>query len=191
MVSTLMLMTCIVPLGADAAPALSLPKPHFHQQPGDPAWLVQAVQFHGHLGPNAVIGVRMGVAGLKAAGARGYFDVEVTCEGPFVKPPPSCLLDGLQVGTGATLGKRSLHWTPAEQIVVRVKNTRTGHTAEVRPTPRLLELLAQLKSKSKMAASEDDDYDHDSASPVEALARKIALMPDAEILVVRVTEQKP
>jgi formylmethanofuran dehydrogenase subunit E len=191
MLSTLILVTCLTAPGAEPAAELSLPTPHFHQQPGDPAWLVQAVQFHGHLGPNAVIGVRMGLAGLKAVGARGYFDIEVHCQGPFVKPPPSCLLDGLQVGTGATLGKRTLHWTPGEQIVVSVKNTKTGKTAEIRPTARLLELLGQLKSKSKMATAKDDDHAHDDASPVETLARKIAALPDAEILSVRATDAQP
>jgi len=140
MLSSIILMACVVPLGAEqpAAPVPELPKPHYRQLPGDPPWLVQAVQFHGHLGPMAVAGVRFGMAGLRAVGARGFFDVEVTCEGPFPKPPPSCFLDGLQVGSGATLGKRTLTWVPAEAILVRVKNTKTGKTAELRPTPKLL-----------------------------------------------------
>ena len=71
--------------------------------------------------------------GLRAVEAKGYFDVEVTCEGPMAKPPQACFLDGVQVATGATMGKRTLHWVQADQILVRVKNTRTGKIVDVRP----------------------------------------------------------
>jgi hypothetical protein len=54
-----------------------LPRPHYHRQPTDPPWLATVVQFHGHLGPAAVAGTRMGMIGLRAVDAKGYFDVEV------------------------------------------------------------------------------------------------------------------
>jgi hypothetical protein len=62
-----------------------LPQPHYHPQPSDPAWLATVVQFHGHLGPSVVAGARMGMIGLRAVEAKGYFNVEVTCEGPLAK----------------------------------------------------------------------------------------------------------
>ncbi|MDE5815713.1 MAG: formylmethanofuran dehydrogenase subunit E family protein, partial [Alistipes sp.] len=59
-------------------------------------------ELHGHLGIYATIGVKMGIR------AREYFaigvdDMEVT---PFAgsRPPVSCMNDGLQVGTGGTVG---------------------------------------------------------------------------------------
>jgi hypothetical protein len=52
-----------------------LPTPDYHWQPSDPAWLAQVVQLHGHLGPSVVAGARMGMIGLHAVGAKGYFDV--------------------------------------------------------------------------------------------------------------------
>jgi len=85
-----------------------LPTPHYQPDPSDPPWLVDAVQFHGHLGPWAVAGLRAGTAARQAVQAEGYFDLDVTVEGPLVKPPHSCFLDGVQVSTGATLGKRNL-----------------------------------------------------------------------------------
>lgn len=59
-------------------------------------------ELHGHLGIYAIIGVKMGIR------AREYFnigvdDIEVTTWAGR-KPPVSCMNDGLQVGTGATLG---------------------------------------------------------------------------------------
>ncbi|NQT13688.1 MAG: hypothetical protein HQ582_13125 [Planctomycetes bacterium] len=162
-----------------------LPQPDYERLDSDPEWLAYAAQFHGHLGPWAAAGTRLGMAAVREVDATGYFDVEVICEGPFVKPPKSCFLDGLQVATGATLGKRNIHWTgnPTDDIVVRVRNTRTGAQAEVRPTDRLLKILGTLKPRIKATdAAKPEDHADDHA--VEALARTIAALPDREILVV-------
>ncbi len=157
-----------------------LPQPHYHRQPSDPPWLAAVVQFHGHLGPSVVAGARMGMIGLRSVEACGYFDVEVTCEGPLAKPPQSCFLDGVQVATGATLGKQNLQWTPADRLTMRIKNTRTGKTAVLRPTPALLELLASFKPQPRPGA----DHGHKDDEQLEAIARKIATMPDKEIAAV-------
>lgn len=59
-------------------------------------------ELHGHLGIYATIGVKMGIR------AREYFNIGV--DDIFVttyaghKPPISCMNDGLQVGTGASVG---------------------------------------------------------------------------------------
>lgn len=165
-----------------------LPTPDYHPQPSDPQWLAQVVQFHGHLGPAVVAGARLGMAGLRAVGAKGYFDVEVTCEGPMAKPPQACFLDGIQAATGATLGKRTLTWVQADQIAVRVRNTRTGETAELRPTPVLMELLGAFKPQPKA------DVEHGPAQPdhehLEAVARKIAVMPAEEVASVTMAKGK-
>jgi formylmethanofuran dehydrogenase subunit E len=168
----------------EAAP--SLPVPDYDFEPNDPAWLKVAVQFHGHLGPWAAVGARLGMAGMKAVDAHGYFDIHVTIEGPFDQPPKSCMLDGVQVATGATWGKRNIEWVKAEKIVVRVRHTKNGKTAEVRPTAELLALATSFKPKPKVGA---DDHDHDGPHDVEleALARKIAKKPAGEILTVITT----
>ena len=184
----------IVLLGS-TAPAFAEerpPQPQYQRQSSDPAWLATVVQFHGHLGPAVVAGARMGMIGLRAVEAKGYFDVDVTCEGPFAKPPQSCFLDGIQVATGASLGKRNLQWTPADQLLVRVKNTRTGKNAVLRPTPSLMELLGSFKPQAKMAAEHKIDDEQ-----LAVIARKIASMPEGEVASVTVndapapTEQQP
>ena len=162
-----------------------LPQPHYHRQAADPAWLATVVQFHGHLGPSVVAGARMGMIGLRAVKAKGYFDVEVTCEGPLAKPPQSCFLDGVQVATGATLGKRTLQWVQTDRLTVRIKNTGTGKTAVLRPTPALLELLASFKPDAIAGHGHRDD------EQLEAIARKIAAMPDKEIAVVALADDLP
>jgi formylmethanofuran dehydrogenase subunit E len=170
-----------------------LPQPHYQRLDSDPAWLAYAAQFHGHLGPWATAGTRLGMAGLRHVGAAGYFDVEVTCEGPFAEPPKSCFLDGVQVATGATLGKRNLGYVRADEISVRVKNIRSGQQIEIRPSAKLLELLNSFQPKPKAddpVSGDHDDRSH-SDDDLESLARKIATMRDGEILASKKTAIAP
>jgi formylmethanofuran dehydrogenase subunit E len=121
----------------------------------------------------------------RAAQAEGYFDLEVTVEGPLVKPPHSCFLDGVQVSTGATWGKRNLNWVKAERIVVRVQNTRTGKVAEVRPTPTLIRLVTSFKPRPQTGAAAEVQGQEDQLSEdrlPETIARQIARLPEKEIL---------
>ena len=112
----------------------------------------------------------------------------MTCEGPLVKPPQSCFLDGIQAATGATMGKRSLFWAQAEQLVVFIKNTKTGKMAEVRPAPALLKLIASLNPQSKPEVAQGGDpISHEQ---LEAVARKIAAMEEKDIAVVKMIEEK-
>jgi len=69
--------------------------------------LEQAARFHGHLGPWLVLGVLMGEYAVKTLKAKKYFGVEVKVWGAN-KRPKSCLIDGLQLSTGATYGKGNI-----------------------------------------------------------------------------------
>ena len=173
-----------------------LPTPDYQRQPSDPEWLAQVVQLHGHLGPSVIAGARMGMIGLRRVGAKGYFDIEVTCEGPMAQPPQACFLDGIQAATGATTGKRTLAWVQADQLLVRCKNSRTGATAEIRPTPALMELLGSFKSPPKarnagataaLAEHGPGQQDHER---LEAIARKIAAMPEKDVASVTMIKDK-
>jgi inosine-uridine nucleoside N-ribohydrolase/formylmethanofuran dehydrogenase subunit E len=68
---------------------------------------VMTDEFHGHLGVFSIVGAKMGIK------ARELFSVgpdvlEVTTYAG-TKPPYSCLNDGIQVSTGATLGMGTIH----------------------------------------------------------------------------------
>lgn len=68
--------------------------------------VVVAMELHGHVGLYALLGVKMGCRALELLeAARG--DVSVRSYAGF-RPPISCLNDGLQASTGATLGHGSI-----------------------------------------------------------------------------------
>lgn len=69
--------------------------------------LKEAQKFHGHLGPYLVLGLLAGELALKKLGAGKYFGLEVKVYGA-VQKPKSCLIDGLQLSTGATFGKGNI-----------------------------------------------------------------------------------
>ncbi len=67
----------------------------------------RAVVFHGHLGPYLILGLRAGEIALKKLRCKKYFSLEVRVWGAD-KKPRSCLIDGLQLSTGATYGKGNI-----------------------------------------------------------------------------------
>lgn len=79
----------------------------------------KAVDFHGHEGPYLVAGLRMGMYILRALSARGYSDLKLIVESPPFTPY-TCLLDGLQVSTGCTLGKGNIVLVPSSSKDIRV-----------------------------------------------------------------------
>jgi formylmethanofuran dehydrogenase subunit E len=184
--ATLLGLFALMAVSLADSPIYRMPQPRYERKDSDPAWLESAVRLHGHLGPSVIAGTRLGIAGIKAVEAKGYFDVEVTCEGPFAKPPQSCFLDGLQAGTGATMGKRNLIYIEAEKVVVRVKNTETGKTAELHPTPEFLKLSGLLQSPPRpedKPAADASKRGHDDDS-LGKTARKIATMEDKELFTI-------
>lgn len=84
-----------------------------------------AVKFHGHLGPWLVAGLLMGEYGLKKINAEKYFGLKIEVSG-LHKRPRSCLIDGLQLSCGATLGKGNIKILKSKGIFVNFINTKTN-----------------------------------------------------------------
>lgn len=68
--------------------------------------LKQIEKFHGHLGPYAVIGFKMGLIANKKLGSDPFLKKAVVYTGPT--PPLSCIVDGIQISSGCTLGKGNI-----------------------------------------------------------------------------------
>jgi formylmethanofuran dehydrogenase subunit E len=67
----------------------------------------EASEFHGHDGLFMAAGLRMGMTALKALDARGWFGIKCVVKLRW-SPPDSCVIDGLQVSTGCTMGKHNI-----------------------------------------------------------------------------------
>ena len=83
--------------------------------------LTEAIRFHGHLGPYLVLGILMGKYALRNLKAKKYFGLEIKVKGAD-KKPRSCLIDGLQLSTGATFGKGNIKKLSGKHIQVLFYN---------------------------------------------------------------------
>lgn len=71
-------------------------------------------RFHGHLGPFIVLGYRIGKRALKELGSDPFsMKAQVNCSGVT---PQSCLADGVQLGSGCTLGKGNIEVIQSDTI---------------------------------------------------------------------------
>lgn len=59
-------------------------------------------QFHGHLGPYAIIGYKMGKIANQHLGVQPFSKHVIVRTG--TTPPVSCIIDGIQLSSGCTLG---------------------------------------------------------------------------------------
>ncbi|MDO9523733.1 MAG: formylmethanofuran dehydrogenase subunit E family protein [Methanocorpusculum sp.] len=127
----------------------------------------ELAKFHGHLGPFIVLGYRMGKFALQ------YFDNDpfslfatVYCSGTT---PESCLLDGIQIGSGCTLGKRNIELVTSSSAEVMFRHA-DGRAILIKPGD-------YVKHKS----------DYDSLDPelaLENFAEAMFSMEDSDLFVV-------
>ena len=120
-------------------------------------------KFHGHIGPYVVLGYRMGIYALELLKCDQYWDMNVTAE-MGIKPPPSCLIDGLQLSTGCTLGKGNIS-------KLEVLNNRAHFSFENQMCTIILreEIVQEIKD------SED----------IESLAKEYYKKPQQELFIVK------
>ncbi|MGI5819232.1 MAG: FmdE family protein [Armatimonadota bacterium] len=88
--------------------------------------------FHGHLGPFAMLGYRAGRLAVRDLGIPTHFGLAATVHCP-PQPPPSCFVDGVQYATGCTLGKRNIELIPDDAVFVVVTGNDSGATLTVVP----------------------------------------------------------
>ena len=123
--------------------------------------LKEAEKFHGHMGPFLVIGIRMGLVGVREL--RTKKNKEELCATVMVKysVPFSCVIDGIQVATNCTIGNKKLRLRSSssgiaarfelqneEQVTVRV-NPTTFHRLKNKLLskdlpPKEIQKLAQI-----------------------------------------------
>ena len=91
--------------------------------------------FHGHLGIYSVLGVKMGLRALELLGANLQHPAVSVCSYAGNVPPMSCMNDGLQVGTGSTLGRGLISVDNGPDARPEAQFTYAGNTLRLRLKP--------------------------------------------------------
>lgn len=93
-------------------------------------FLSRAIEFHGHLGPYLVLGLKAGLYSNQIFGKEPMKTIA------FVKtktiPPQSCFADGVQFSTGCTLGKGNISLMAGEGLLVTFKRNNQKLTLKLK-----------------------------------------------------------
>lgn len=136
------------------------------------ALLLEAADFHGHLGPFLALGVRTGLTGLRELNARpGDTKLRVTVMLKY-DVPFSCMLDGVQAVTRCTVGNKRLSWKDSEQMSA-VFTVHDSVRVEV-----IINSAAVQELGRKLA-------DKPSEETVRKLALDIASRPEKDLLSIK------
>jgi len=133
----------------------------------------RAAKFHGHLGPFLVIGVRMGLIGIRELKTKANQEkLHVTARLKY-SVPFSCVLDGIQITTRCTFGNQKLTLKNSPDIAAEFQLSHTKQITVAVNQTTFNELKKQLLSKNP------------SNHEVEELAQLIASMPEKDLFVVK------
>jgi formylmethanofuran dehydrogenase subunit E len=130
----------------------------------------KGAEFHGHLGPFLVLGIRIGLIGLRELGAQRKFgQINVTAK-LKLSVPFSCLIDGIQIVTKCTVGNRMLKLENSQQgmaVDFRLRNSDKALTVHISP-----EIVRYLMNKFSERVSNEE------------LAWKIASLPESQLFTI-------
>jgi formylmethanofuran dehydrogenase subunit E len=128
----------------------------------------KAAEFHGHLGPFLVIGVRMGKTVERALNPNigDKSKLEAAAKIPLLTPI-SCIIDGIQATTCCTVGNQRLKIENSKkEIAVDFKLQNSKKELKVLVNPEIVE---KLMSRFSEGASNEE------------LAWEIARMPESQL----------
>ena len=138
----------------------------------------RARDIHGHLGPFLVLGVKMGVAGMKRLGIKeNMLQLHIEAEMPR-QIPYTCTLDGIQATTQCTFGNQRLVFKEANLPIISAKFSLKNPKKQVIISLRD-EILQTLMKKLKEAKK-------DATAVQEKLAWMIASMPEDKLFSIEI-----
>ncbi|MFQ5578684.1 MAG: FmdE family protein [Anaerolineae bacterium] len=130
--------------------------------------LQKSASYHNHLCPRQVLGVRMGLT----AGRRLGLDMPQKDKRILtLVETDGCLIDGLAVATGCTIGRRSMVVYDFGKVAATFVDTQTGRAVRIVPS-------AQSRQLAKTYAPEAESRWH-------AYLYGYQRMPDEELLTVQ------
>jgi len=111
------------------------------------------VRLHGHTGPFLIAGIRAGLLALRLLDHPGYFGIRADSEAG-TRPPISCFTDGIQIGSGCTIGKGNL--TVVDTPLPRVRFTTDDGRAVligIRDRPLRMFIEGEIEEEAERARS--------------------------------------
>jgi formylmethanofuran dehydrogenase subunit E len=110
----------------------------------------RAEEFHGHGGPFLLLGLRIGILAVEKLGD-GYgkkLKAEVHCP---LKTPYSCMIDGIQISTGCTRGKRNIDEVEDKNFFVVFSSENKSIKIMVHPGVNLDDFIGSWDELEKKA----------------------------------------
>ncbi|MFA6350098.1 MAG: formylmethanofuran dehydrogenase subunit E family protein [Candidatus Omnitrophota bacterium] len=133
--------------------------------------LKEAIKFHGHLGPYLVLGLLAGWQGVRSLGCKRHFGLEVKVWGAD-KKPKSCLIDGLQLSTGATFGKGNIKKIKAPAIKILIRDCVNNKQIVLRLKRQLICRLSRANTHILAERLAKEIYGSDNITKLFILKRE-------------------
>ncbi len=120
---------------------------------------VMATEMHGHLGLYSILGVKMGLRAREILGVpRDSIYVETLAS---TNPPISCLNDGIQFSTGASLGRGTITIHPADKPQPIAIFHAKGKKLILKPKPGpLKEIQDKINKAAALYGTNSPEYFH-------------------------------
>jgi formylmethanofuran dehydrogenase subunit E len=137
---------------------------------------------HDHLCPRQVLGVRMGLAGLRAIGLEPPVTKSTAL---IVVETDGCFVDGIEVATGVTVGHRSLRIVDLGKIAATFSSIETGRSIRLAPRAGIRALAATYApGEAERYSAQLKGY---AAMPEQELfeAHEVVLEPSLGVLLSR------
>ncbi|MFX0163283.1 MAG: FmdE family protein [Candidatus Hodarchaeota archaeon] len=104
-------------------------------------------EFHGHVGPFIVAGLKMGLLALEKLNAEKYSGMKVVVE-TGTTPPISCIVDGIQMSTGCTLGKGNIEVLPNNKPTATFTKKSDNQQIRITLKNKWLQAIADVSKES-------------------------------------------
>jgi formylmethanofuran dehydrogenase subunit E len=113
-------------------------------------------KFHGHVGPYAIIGYRMGIIANEKLGADPF--EKNTTVWTDIRPPLSCLIDGIQISSGCTLGKGSIQIQKDTDNLRAEFSNKKGEKIQITLKPEIRQEIDNNVTEENMIQYSEDFY---------------------------------
>jgi len=149
----------------------------------DRSLLELALAFHGHKCPAMPLGIRTGLAAMKALGVERASNKELYCICETGSAHATvCFVDGVQSATGCTFGKANIEKLNYEKNAITLIEVKTKRAVRVSLKPEFKK--KGLASEFVKLRSQGIEPKQIAPEIVEPMIERIWSLPDEEILIV-------